>query len=58
MTVRITCINKEQGHHDDPHAAISTLGWVDEGTNKTGRSTRVDMHNWVAIADKSEARPP
>lgn len=47
MSVRITCINKASGNHEDPHIAISELGWVEDGTNKTGRTSRVEMHNWV-----------
>lgn len=31
MTIRITCINKDNGHHDDPHEAITELGWEEVG---------------------------
>ena len=47
MSVRITCINKSGGYHDDPHHAISQLGWVADGTGDTGKSTRLDMYNWI-----------
>jgi len=47
MTIRITCINKDGGNHENPHAAISHLGWTEDGTNKTGRSTRLEMYNWI-----------
>lgn len=47
MSVRITCISKEHGNHEDPHVAISDLGWVEDGTNKIGRTNRIEMHNWV-----------
>lgn len=46
MSVRITCINKG-GDHEDPHVAMSWLGWTEDGTNKTGKTSRVDMHKWV-----------
>ena len=27
--------------------AITDLGWVEDGTNKIGRTNRIEMHNWV-----------
>ena len=39
MAVRITCINKSGGYHADPHHAISDLGWRNEATGNTGKST-------------------
>lgn len=47
MSVRITCINKSGGYHQDPHHAISNLGWTNDGTGKTGKSTRLEMYNWL-----------
>ncbi len=47
MAVRITCINKANGQHENPYVAISHLGWVEDGTGKTGRSTREEMYNWI-----------
>jgi hypothetical protein len=47
MAIRITCINKEQGYHDDPHHAITYLGWVEDGTGKTGKSTRLEIYDWL-----------
>ena len=47
MAVRITCINKEHGYHDDPHVAIENLGWTDEATGKQGKSTRLEIYNWL-----------
>jgi hypothetical protein len=47
MPVRITCINKAGGHHEDPHVAISRLGWVNEQDSQQGRSTRVEMYSWI-----------
>jgi Protein of unknown function (DUF3892) len=47
MTVRITCINKDGGNHDNPNAAISHLGWTEDGTGKTGKSTRLEMYDWI-----------
>ena len=47
MSIRITCINKSGGYHADPHHAISHLGWVGDGTGKTGKNTRVEIYNWI-----------
>lgn len=47
MSVRITCINKPGGYHEDEHHAISHLGWAEDGTGKTGKSTRLEMYDWI-----------
>lgn len=47
MAIRITCINKSGGYHADPHHAISHLGWVEDGTSKTGKNTRLEIYNWI-----------
>ena len=48
MSIRITCINKAGGYHDDPHEAISWLGWTEDGVTNSGRTSRDQMHDWVA----------
>lgn len=47
MAVRITCIKKAGGYHEDPHVAISELGWTNEQNGQSGRSTRIEMYNFV-----------
>jgi len=47
MAIRITCINKEQGYHDDPHHAITNLGWIEDGTGKSNKSTRLQLYDWI-----------
>jgi hypothetical protein len=47
MAIRITCINKAGGWHDDPHVAISNLDWVNDTNNNTGKSTRLEIYNWL-----------
>ena len=47
MAIKITCINKEHGYHQDPHHAISELGWINEATRETGRSTRLVIYDWL-----------
>jgi len=47
MAVRITCIKKEHGNHDDPHVAIESLGWTNEDTGESGNSTRLQVYAWL-----------
>jgi hypothetical protein len=47
MSIRITCIKKDGGNHENPHLAISLLGWRNEQTNESNFSTRVQMYDWV-----------
>jgi hypothetical protein len=47
MSVRITCISKDGGNHENPHVAISELGWINEETGETGTSTRLEMYRWI-----------
>jgi hypothetical protein len=54
MAVRITCINKDNGNHDNPNEAISHFGWQNESTGKTGRATRQQMVEYIE-ADKGAA---
>ncbi len=30
MVIKITCISKERGEHENPYLSISRFGWVDE----------------------------
>ncbi len=47
MAIRIICINKEHGYHQDPHHAIQNLGWTNEEDGKTGKNTRLEIYNWL-----------
>ena len=49
MPVRITCITKSGGYHADRHYAIERVGWVEDGTGKTGNSTRLEMYEWIKL---------
>ena len=51
MAIRITCINKSSGYHADPHHAISQLGWIEDGTGKIGKNTRLELYNWIKSQD-------
>jgi hypothetical protein len=47
MSIRITCIEKDSGNHENPHVAISFLGWTNEANSNSGRTSRDDMYDWV-----------
>ncbi len=47
MTVRITCINKSGGYHDNPHEAVSHYGWINEYSRETGKTDRQTMVKWI-----------
>jgi hypothetical protein len=47
MSIRITCIKKDSGNHENSHTAISVLGWIEDSTNNTGRSSRIEMYDFV-----------
>lgn len=47
MAVRIVCINKDNGDHYDPHEAITHYGWLNENTEKQGKSTRKEMVEFI-----------
>ena len=53
MSVKITCINKDNGHHYDPHLAITDLGWINEQTNEAGKSTRIEMVEFIERGGKA-----
>lgn len=47
MAIRIHCINKDNGNHDNPHEAITTFGWVNETTGAKGKSSRAEMVKFI-----------
>lgn len=47
MSIRITCIKKDAGNHENPHVAISKLGWINETTKESGRSSRIQIYDFI-----------
>lgn len=47
MAVKITCIEKDNGNHYNPHEAISTLGWFNEYNSQSGRCSRLEMVKFI-----------
>jgi hypothetical protein len=56
MSVRINCINKAGGNHEDPHTAISFLGWVNEQNLESGKSSRLEMYEWIKQGGQAYVR--
>ncbi|KQK26581.1 hypothetical protein AR438_04845 [Chryseobacterium aquaticum] len=46
MAIRITCINKDNGYHQNPNLAITHLGWIGED-GKSNKSTRLEIYDWI-----------
>jgi hypothetical protein len=44
--IRITCINKDHGNHQDPHEAITRFGWISID-NKRGFSNLAEMVSFL-----------
>ena len=53
MSIKITCINKANGHHYDAHESISHLGWINENTQKSGRSTLLQIVEFIEKGDQA-----
>ena len=48
MSIKITCITKAGGNHENPYEAISRLGWVDIlNPSENKFSTRDQMYDFV-----------
>ena len=47
MSIRITCIKKDGGNHENPYVAISSLTWINEKDNSKGTNSRVEIHDWI-----------
>lgn len=54
MSIRLTCISKAAGNHENPHEGITNLGWINEHNNVTGYNTRAEVVAFVELnGDKS-----
>ena len=47
MAIRIVCIKKDNGNHDNPYEAISHYGWIEDGTKKNDVTNRQTVVGWV-----------
>jgi hypothetical protein len=47
MAVRIICIKKDEGEHENPYVAIDYLEWINERINVKGITDRSKIHDWI-----------
>ncbi|MFI5161220.1 MAG: DUF3892 domain-containing protein [Sphingobacteriales bacterium] len=53
MSLRITCIKKSNGDHENAYTAISSMNWVEDGSGKTGTSSRIEMYDLVVAGNEA-----
>ncbi len=51
MAVRIICIKKDEGKHENPYIAIDYLEWINERINVKGVTDRTKIHDWIKNED-------
>jgi hypothetical protein len=49
MAVRIICITKDRGNHNNPHEGITFYGWLNEATGERGKTGRADMIKFLEV---------
>jgi len=47
MAVRITCITKDNGNHENPYLSITSLGWITEGNKTVSMSSRLQIYEFL-----------
>jgi hypothetical protein len=47
MTIRIISVSKPSGWNQNPHEAISNLGWIEDSTTKAGVATRQQIYDFL-----------
>jgi hypothetical protein len=47
MAIRITCVAKPDGNLQNPHEAISELGWINEVDGQRSKISRLDLYAWL-----------
>lgn len=54
MAIRITCIEKDNGNHQNKHEGITRLGWRNDDNGNVGNSSRAAMVEFIEkYGDKS-----
>jgi hypothetical protein len=51
--VRIICINKDGGNHNNPHEGITHYGWHSYITGNSDKLERADMVTWIEKGNKA-----
>lgn len=47
MSIRVSCIVKAKGNHENPYVAVAYMGWINESTGASGISTRLEIYDWI-----------
>ncbi len=47
MAVKITCIKKANGDHENPYVAIKSMRWINEDSGAHGVTTREMMYDFI-----------
>ena len=47
MAIRIICIKKDNGNHENPYVAITSLNWINESTGNKGTISRIGLYDWI-----------
>ena len=55
MSIRIICISKDGGNHENPHTAIRDMHWIEESTGKQDISTREEVYDFVKATGNRSA---
>jgi hypothetical protein len=45
--VRIRCIKKDGGNHNNPHEGITHYGWINPISNNSDLANRITMVSWL-----------
>jgi hypothetical protein len=58
MAIRITCIKRDAGVHENPYMAISSFGYIDDRSGEKGMLTKEAMYNWVLRGGQVYVKDP
>jgi len=47
MAIRIICIKRNEGIHENPWLAINYVEWINERVNVNGITEREKIHDWI-----------
>jgi hypothetical protein len=53
MPIRITCIKRAPGEHENPYVAITRFGFVEDGFKEAETVSRESMHEFIVNGGKA-----
>lgn len=51
MAVKIIRIRKNDGYHENPYVAISSMDWINEATLSAGSNSREQLYDFIQEGD-------